>query len=127
MSHTSISNWCKKFAPSFNNLVLVLIPSLNFDSDEWNTDETVVKISGQKYYIWFIVGSETRFVLGYHLSPYRGSSEAFELFNSVKHRGKVDSIVSDRYSSYNIPIKTVFKGEVNHIRVESFKDYISTI
>lgn len=49
VSHTTISNWCKKFAPLFNNLSLELIPMLNFDSDEWHADETVVKISGHMF------------------------------------------------------------------------------
>ncbi len=41
---SDISNWCKEFAPFFNNIALELIPMLNFDSDEWHADETVVKI-----------------------------------------------------------------------------------
>ena len=44
VSHTTISNWCKKFAPLFNNISLELIPMLDFNSDEWHADETVVKI-----------------------------------------------------------------------------------
>ena len=125
VSHTTISNWCKKFAPLFNNLSLELMPMLNFDSDEWHTDETVVKISGKKYYIWFVIDSETRFVLGFHLSPYRDSNQAFTLFNSVKDLGTVNSIVSDRYSAYKVPVKSVLGDKVKHIRVESFKDDIS--
>lgn len=38
---------------------------MNFASDEWHADETVVKISGQKYYIWFIIDSEARFILSF--------------------------------------------------------------
>ena len=125
VSHTTISDWSKKFAPMFNNLALELIPMMNFDSDEWHADETVVKISGKKYYIWFVVDSETRFVLGFHLSPHRDSAQAFTIFNAVKHLGKVSSIVSDRYSAYKVPAKSVFGSDVKHIRVESFKDDIS--
>lgn len=124
VSHTTISNWCKKFAPMFHNISLELIPMLNFDSDEWHADETVIKIQGKKYYIWFIIDSETRFVLGFHLSPYRSSPQAFTLFNAVKNMGKPAAIVSDRYSAYKIPVKSVL-GDVQHIRVESFKDDIS--
>ena len=125
VSHTTISNWCKKFAPLFNNLSLELMPMLNFDSDEWHADETVVKISGQKYYIWFIIDSETRFVLGFHLSPYRDSNQAFTLFNSVKGLGNINSLVSDRYAAYKQACKSVLGDDVKHIRVESFKDDIS--
>src|SRR5665647_3562761 len=98
--------------------------SLDFNSDEWHVDETVVKIRGVKYYIWFVVDSETRFVLGFHLSPHRDSPQAFSLLNSAKELGQPLAIVSDRYAAYNVPVKSIFIG-VKHIRVESFKDDIS--
>ena len=46
VSHTTISNWCTRFAPMFQNIAIQLIPALNFNSDEWHADETVVKIQG---------------------------------------------------------------------------------
>ncbi|NLY42788.1 MAG: IS1/IS6 family transposase [Clostridiaceae bacterium] len=117
---------CKhQFAPYFNNIVLELMTMLNFDSDEWHADETTVKISGKKYYIWFIMDSETRFVLGFHLSPHRDSEQVFSLLNSVKSLGQPVAIVSDRYSAYKVPVKTVLGNNIKHIRVESFKDDIS--
>lgn len=124
VSHTTISDWCKGFAPLFNNFALELIPALNFDSDEWHMDETVVKINGIRHYIWFIIDSETRFILGYHLSPHRDSPQAFSLLQSSKCLGTPKAIVSDRYSAYNVPMKSVFEN-AKHIRVESFKDDIS--
>lgn len=123
VSHTTISNWCTKFAPLFQNIQYELMPMLNFDSDEWHADETVVKINGKKHYLWLVVDSETRFVLGFHLSPYRDSSSAFSLLNSVKALGTVNSIVSDRYSAYKLPVKSVLR--CNHVRVESFADDIT--
>jgi len=124
VSHTTISNWCKSFAPLFDNIRLELISALDFNSDEWHVDETVVKINGIKYYIWFVVDSETRFVIGFHLSPHRDSPQAFTLLNSAKQLGEPRSIVSDRYAAYKVPVKSIFKN-VSHIRVESFKDDIS--
>jgi putative transposase len=124
VSHTTISNWCTKFAPMFDNMRLELLPLLDFDSDEWHTDETVVKVAGVKYYIWFIIDSETRFVIGYHLSPHRDSPQAVALLNEAKECGKPAAIVSDRYSAYKVPVKSLFEG-TRHIRVESFKDDIS--
>lgn len=96
---------------------------MDFNSDEWHADETVVKINGVKHYIWFIIDSETRFVLGYHLSPHRDSPQAFTLLNSVKDLGKPRAVVTDRYASYKVPVKSVLN--VKHIRVESFNDDIS--
>ena len=46
-----------------------LIPLLDFNSDEWHADETVVKIAGVKHYIWFIIDSETRFVSVFIFHP----------------------------------------------------------
>ena len=122
VSHVTISAWCKKFAPIFHSKMLTLIPTMNFNSNEWHADETVVKILCKKYYIWFIIDSETRFVLGFHLSPYRDSKQAFALFNSVKSIGKPNSIVTDRYPDYKVPTKSVF--DAKHITVDSFKNDI---
>ena len=124
VSHTTISNWCTKFAPLFDNIRIELLPMLDLNSDEWHADETVVKVAGVKHYLWFVIDSETRFIIGYHLSPHRDSPQAVSVLHEAQKRGKPQSIVSDRYSAYKVPIKSLFDG-VRHIRVESFKDDIS--
>ena len=123
VSHTTISNWCTRFAPMFQNIALQLIPALNFNSDEWHADETVVKIQGEKYYLWLILDSETRFVLGFHLDRHRDSPQAFTILEAVKPLGSPGAIVSDRYAAYRVPVKTLHR--VKHIRVESFRDDIT--
>ena len=105
VTHTTVGNWCRNFAPLFDSFRLTLLPILNFDSDEWHTDETVIKINGRKFYIWFIIDSETRFVLGFHLSPHRNSPQAFSLLHSVRPLGSPGAIVSDRYSAYKVPVQ----------------------
>lgn len=124
VTHTTISNWSKNFAPLFDNMRLKLLPMLNLNSDEWHADETVVKINGVKYYIWFVIDSETRFIIGFHLSPHRDSPQAFSVLAEAKKLGIPSSIVSDRYAAYKVPVKSVF-DDTKHIRVESFKDDIS--
>lgn len=122
VSHTTISNWCTRFAPLFQNIALELMSALDFNSDEWHADETVVKIAGLKHYLWFIIDSETRFVLGFHLSPYRSSPQAFSLLHQTTSLpGRPVAIVSDRYSAYKQPVKSL---GLKHIRVQSFKDDI---
>ena len=96
---------------------------MNFNSDEWHGDETVVKTSGKKHYIWFIIDRVTHFVLGFHLSPHRDSPQAFSLVDDVQKYEKPNAIVTDHYSAYKVSVKPVFG--VKHIRVESFKDDIS--
>jgi len=124
VSHTTIANWCTRFAPLFDNMRLQLLPLLDLNSDEWHTDETVVKIAGVKHYLWLVVDSETRFIIGFHLSPHRDSPQAFSVLQEAKSLGQPAAIVSDRYSAYKVPVKSLFKN-VTHIRVESFKDDIS--
>ena len=123
VSHTTISNWCTRFAPLFHNIALELTPTLDFNSDEWHADETVVKINGVKHFLWFIIDAETRFVLGFHLSPYRSSPQAFSLLLSMSCLSdKPGALVTDRYAAYKAPAKSC---GFRHIRVQSFKDDIS--
>ena len=117
-SHTTFSNWCVKFAPMFDDMRIQLVSLLDLNSEEWHADETVVKIAGVKHYIWFIIDSETRFVIGFHLSPHRDSPQAVSLFSEAVKLGKPSAIVSDRYSAYKVPVKSIFDG-AKHIRVQS--------
>ena len=45
VSHTTVSNWCVKFAPMFDDIRIQLVSLLDLYSDEWHADETVVKIA----------------------------------------------------------------------------------
>ena len=125
VSHVTIAAWTKKFAPYFQAKQQMFIKHINVDgSDEWHVDETVVFINGIRHYIWFVIDSETRFVISYHLSRSRNSSQAFKVLNAAKAFGDPQAIVSDRLASYNKAVKSI-DNKSNHIRVESFKDDIS--
>lgn len=102
----------------FDDMRIQLVSLLDLNFDEWHADETVVKIAGVKHYIWFIIDSETSFVIGFHLSPHRDSPQAVSLFSEVVKLGKPSAIVSDRYSAYKVPVKSIFDG-AKHIRVQS--------
>jgi len=96
---------------------------MDFNSDEWHADETVVKIRGKKYYLWFVVDSETRFVLGFFLGD-RSSSSAHTVMSLVKALGKPKSIVTDNWDAYNMAVKTQLP-DAKHIHVEDFSSDIS--
>lgn len=119
---TTLLSWFSVIFIPLSSEQSVDILDLNFD--EWHADETVVKIAGVKHYIWFIIDSETRFVIGFHLSPHRNSPQAVSLFSEAVKLGKPSAIVSDCYSAYKVPVKSIFDG-AKHIRVQSFKDDIS--
>ncbi len=110
VSHTTVSNWCVRFAPLFYDMRLKFLPLLDFSSDEWHADETVVKVAGVKHYLWLVVNSETRFVLDFHLSPYRDFCQAASVLAGAAGHGRPGAIVSDRYSAYTVPVKAFFSG-----------------
>ena len=123
LSHVSVAQWCVKFAPVFQNLSLSFLPDMDFNSDEWHADETVVKVRGKKFYLWFVIDAETRFVLGFYLSD-RSASSANAVISSVKSLGSPRSIVTDNYDAYNVAVAKCFPDAV-HIRVENFAADIS--
>ncbi len=92
--HTIISNWCAKFALLFHNIAVELIPMLNFDSDEWHTNETIVKIRGMKYCLWLVVHPLS---LVFIFSNTGNSPQALSLLNSVKRLGNPRTVVAHRY------------------------------
>lgn len=125
VSHVTISKWIKKFDKYFKSISDELTQDIYLgDSDEWHADETVVKVDGQKYYLWICIDSESRLITSWNLSSSRGSDAAFSLFKQAKKFGSPNAIVTDRWPSYIEAINTTF-CDTKHIRVESFRDDIS--
>ena len=125
VSHVTISKWIKKFDKYFKSISDELTHDIYLgDSDEWHADETVVKVNGQKYYLWICIDSESRLITSWNLSGSRGSDSAFSLFKQAKKFGSPNAIVTDRWPSYIEAINTTF-CDTKHIRVESFCDDIS--
>lgn len=125
VSHVTISKWIKTFDIYFKTIGDELSKDLYLgDSDEWHADETIVKIAGEKFYLWVCIDSETRFVLSWNLNKSRGSDCAFSLFKKASAFGSPKSIVTDGLKSYEEAIKYTFYGS-EHIVVENFSDYIS--
>lgn len=69
--HVTIASWVHKFAPFFKQKADSFKPQLDLQSDDWHTDETVIFINGEKYYLWLAINSETRFILTFHLTKSR--------------------------------------------------------
>lgn len=51
VSHMSIQKWTTKFANIFKQVSIKYMSDSLSQSDEWHTDETVIKIRDKKYYI----------------------------------------------------------------------------
>ena len=103
-----------------------MLSNADFNSDEWHADETVVKISGVKHFLWILLDSETRCVITYFLSPYRSSSSAARLFQQalLTTESVPKTIVTDRLDSYNVPIAVCYPT-VKHYPYKGFKDFLN--
>lgn len=71
ISNISIYNWIKGFGSIFKEISKKYLPKNLSDSDEWHVDETVIKIQAQRYYIWAIIDSETRFAIDWYLTQHQ--------------------------------------------------------
>lgn len=133
VSHVSIHYWTKLFAPYFRKLSFSFIPKLDLASCEWHADETYIKINNVRYYLWLLLDSETRFIISFHLSSSRDSSQAFILFSKAINltSNYPDIVVTDKLDSYNFPISYLlphtkhytyqgFTDPLNNNRIESF-------
>lgn len=67
----------KNFGTLFKEISEKYMPKNLNSSDEWHVDETIIKISGKRYYIWTLIDSETRFVLDWFLTPSRQAASSF--------------------------------------------------
>ena len=96
VSHVTISKWIKKFDKYFKSISDELTQDIYLgDSDEWHADETVVKIDGQKYYLWICIDSASRLITSWNLSSSRCSDAAFSLFKQAKKFGSPNAIVTN--------------------------------
>lgn len=78
--------------------------SENLNSDIWHADKTFVKISGVEHYLWFLIDSETRFVISFILSDKRDSNNVYLLFRQASHLTRAIPlyIISDQLSNNTI-------------------------
>jgi len=75
VSHVTVSNWCKRFAPALLNAASPYKKQLSLsESDEWHFDETYIKINGKGLLRLVALDFETRVILDFHISEYRDST-----------------------------------------------------
>lgn len=112
ISHTMVNNYAKTAA----TLVRPFVDSYDYDpSNELVADETYVKISGVKAYVWLIMDKATRSILGYHVSTSRDVGPcvltmrmAFDKFKEFP--GRALKFIADGYSAYPLAAQ-LFKLE----------------
>ena len=75
--------------------------------DEWVADELVVRVGGQKYWLFNLMDTRTRYILAAHLSKYRGASAARDLMRkgAANAVNLPKTIKTDHLRSYISAIK----------------------
>ena len=86
--------------------------------DEWVADEMQVKVGGQKYWLWNVMDSETRYILAAYLSKNRDARAARALFRRAQANTEnlPKTIKTDRLKSYISAIEDLFGADVKHVQ-----------
>lgn len=95
---------------------------------EWVADEIQVKLNGQKYWIFNVMDSKTRFVLAAYLSKERGSKAAATAMALARERSvnPPERIKTDGLRSYVQGIKTAFPTHpVKHVVSKGIRDELN--
>lgn len=118
-SDSTIYSWVRRYTDIAQEAIKDLKPKV---SNTWIADETMIKVSGKKYWLWDIIDSETRFLLATYLSPNRGTIQARKLMELASEQaGKVpDVVVTDKLASYIDGIELAFGSETKHIQASPF-------
>ncbi len=101
VSHTMVANYAKTAAI----MIKPFTDRFNFDpSNSLSADETYVKIRGLKTYVWFIMDTISRSILGYTVSDNRSVGPCIiamrDAFNKFKSFPKNLLFAADGYSAY---------------------------
>ncbi len=124
VSNVTVYQWCKKFAALFSQRVEDI--KLNL-SKTWHIDETVIKISGRKHWIYVVLCSKSRFVIAWYLSKSHSTDAAIKVLKlAIKKAGfRPNRIISDRHPLYKELLHLRPRLTKKHIFVEKFSDALS--
>ena len=115
---STIYHWVQSYGPAAVNAVKELKADTG---DEWVADETMVKVDGQRYWIWNVMDSKTRFMLAIYLTPDRDLKAAKKVMKMAKDAAAnpPKRIRTDRLPAYKRAIGDVFDGDdVQHIQTD---------
>lgn len=96
--------------------------------DEWIADETVLFIGGDKYWLFDIIDSRTRFLLATHLTPTRNISDVKTLLDraSTRARKTPKVVITDSLKSYIDGVELAYGADTKHIQTKGLTAEINT-
>ncbi len=116
-SDSTIYAWIKKFSKQAVDETDTDIPDVG---DTWVADETVLKIGGQKAWLFDILDAKSRYLLATHLSLSRRIPDVEMVMRKAIRRtgGQIPRfILTDRMNAYPEGIEFAFENRVKHIQV----------
>ncbi|MBI4200417.1 MAG: DDE-type integrase/transposase/recombinase [Chloroflexi bacterium] len=114
-SKASVYEWVTDYTKLAKDAVAKQRPHTG---DRWVGDELVVRVGGQKVWVWTVMDIKTRYILASHISRTRTISDVVSLFREARARaGKPPkSILTDKMTAYPDGIERVFGSEVKHVQ-----------
>lgn len=120
VSDAGIYKWVKKYTKIAVDAVKDDIPKVG---NTWVADETVIRISGKKYWVIAVIDQDTRFALATRISRSRTARDIQIAFERAKARaGKSPkAVLTDGYVAYPEMVGQVFGERVKHIASKPFE------
>jgi len=115
---TTVYRWIEQYIKIMDNYVSQFKPKLG---TVWHTDEMMVDIDGEWFYLWNVMDEFTRFHLASVISKERNvekARKAFQIAKKSTHNDRPRCIVTDGLQSYHKAINKEFhttKKETVHI------------
>src|SRR5918996_4424901 len=108
VSHESVRQWGLKFGQGFANQIRRRLPAAG---DKWHLDEVVIRIAGQKHWLWRAV-DQHGVVLDILVQSRRNAKAAERLLRKLlKKHGKAPRVmITDKLASYAAAKRVVMLG-----------------
>ncbi|MBM3141550.1 MAG: DDE-type integrase/transposase/recombinase [Chloroflexi bacterium] len=117
VSDFAVYNWITRFTRDAIVITSQYKPNTGY---VWLCDETVIKISGKKYWLISVIDIKTRFLLASRLSHYRRVEDIQETLKEAYNRsGMIPKVLmTDRLQAYIYAIPMTFGDKAKHLRVK---------
>jgi len=109
VSHESVRFWWQRFGPMFASEIRKkrVERMRSWSQWRWHLDEVVVKINGERHYLWRAIDHEGE-VLESYVTRTRDKNAALKfLKKSMKRHGRPHVLVTDKLRSYGAAMKEI--------------------
>lgn len=119
ISHTMVANYARTAAA----VIKPFVDNYEYKiSDTMVADETYIKVKGIKGYVWFIMDSISRSILGYQVSDNRGVGPCIlamrMAFRNLKKLPENFRFIADGYSAYPLAAQQFALREENPLKFD---------